>query len=29
MAMKTEIVKRLSNMDSKEARDYMVELLLK
>jgi HEAT repeat protein len=27
MTMKTEIVKRLSNMDSKEARDYMVELL--
>ncbi len=27
MTMKTEMVKRLSNMDSKEARDYMVELL--
>jgi len=27
MAMKTEIVKRLSNMDNKEARDYMLELL--
>jgi hypothetical protein len=27
MTMKTEMVKRLSNMDSKEARDYMLELL--
>jgi HEAT repeat protein len=27
ITMKTEMVKRLSNMDSKEARDYMVELL--
>lgn len=27
MTMKTEMVKRLSNMDSKDARDYMVELL--
>ena len=27
ITMKTEIVKRLSNMDSKEAKDYMVELL--
>ena len=27
MAMKTEIVKRLSNMDSKEAQAYMLELL--
>ena len=27
MAMKTEIVQRLSNMDNKEARDYMLELL--
>jgi HEAT repeat protein len=29
MAMKTEIVKRLSNMDNKEAQAYMIELLTK
>jgi HEAT repeat protein len=27
MSMKTEIVQRLANMDSKAARDYMLELL--
>jgi HEAT repeat protein len=27
MTMKTEIVKRLSNMDNKEAQSYMLELL--
>ena len=27
MTMKKEMVKRLSNMDNKEARDYMLELL--
>ena len=27
MAMKTEIVRRLSNMDNKEAQAYMLELL--